>query len=120
MDRSSSTSTAFVHGRLLHRFSACFWSLKVRTDELMKATTTRGADFSVQTLANFVVAEREASRLIGSDEMCMCCFKEIFLNRFYLLLLHCSKQGEIKSAPNDGCNSQVINALRRESCEALP
>jgi hypothetical protein len=71
------------------------------TDEPMKASTTRGADFSVQTLANLVVAEREAPRLIGSDEMCMRSLKEILLNLFYLLFLHGREQGEIKCAPND-------------------
>jgi len=106
--------------RHTHGLLGLISSLKDMTNEPMKASTTRGADFSVQTLANFVVAEHEASCLIVSDEMCMCSFKEILLNRFYLLLLHCSEQREIKSAPNDGCSPQVINALRRESCEALP
>src|SRR2546426_297004 len=62
-------------------------SLKDVTNEPMKASTTRGADFSVQALTNFVVAEREASRPIGSDEMCMCSLNEILFNHFYLLLL---------------------------------
>src|SRR6266536_3086166 len=74
--------------RHTHGLLGLISSLKDMTNEPMKASTTRGADFSVQTLANFVVAEHEASRLIGSDEMCMCCFKEILLNRFYLLLLY--------------------------------
>src|SRR6266516_436481 len=76
--------------------------LKDVTNEPMKASTTSNADFGVEALTNFVMTEGEASRLIGSNEMCMDRLKKFFLNRFHLLLLYSGKQREIKGASNDG------------------
>src|SRR6266487_720252 len=76
-----------IHGLLLP-----ILGLKEATNEPMQASTPRGADFRVEALTNFVMGEREGSRLLGSNEPRLCSLKQARLNSFHLLLLHRGKQ----------------------------
>src|SRR2546425_8436248 len=75
----------------------------------MQVSTPGGADFGIETLTDFIVAEEEASGLLGLHEPGALRRKETLLYRFKLLAFHPGEQRELEAAPDDGGDPQVIN-----------